>query len=44
MSSSSDVEEVEAALALFYAFVESISDDAMKLGNGSLGQLVMMLL
>ncbi|KAJ9691929.1 hypothetical protein PVL29_011167 [Vitis rotundifolia] len=43
-SSDRNVEEVEAALSLFYAFGESISDEAMRVGTGPLGQLVLMLL
>ncbi|RVW52178.1 Exportin-T [Vitis vinifera] len=43
-SSDRNVEEVEAALSLFYAFGESINDEVMKVGNGPLGQLVLMLL
>lgn len=39
-----NVEEVEAALSLFYALGESISDESMRTGNGLLGELVPMLL
>ncbi|KAK9282212.1 hypothetical protein L1049_005125 [Liquidambar formosana] len=39
-----NVEEVEAALSLFYAFGESISDEAMRTGSGLLKELVPMLL
>ncbi|XP_050384216.1 exportin-T [Argentina anserina] len=46
VASSSDwnVEEVEAALSLFYAFGESMNGEAMKSGSGLLGELVPMLL
>ncbi|XP_004303696.1 PREDICTED: exportin-T-like [Fragaria vesca subsp. vesca] len=46
VASSSDwnVEEVEAALSLFYAFGESMNGEAMKTGSGLLGELVPMLL
>lgn len=46
VSSQSDrnVEEVEAALSLLYAFGESVSDEAMRTGNGLLSELVPMLL
>ncbi|XP_077240947.1 ARM repeat superfamily protein isoform X2 [Tasmannia lanceolata] len=43
-SSESNVEEVEAALSLLYAFGESISDEAMRTGSGVLRELVPMLL
>ncbi|KAL9267057.1 Exportin-T-like protein [Drosera capensis] len=43
-SSDSNVEEVEAALSLFYALGESMSDEAMRSGNGPLGELVPLLL
>nr|XP_043615501.1 exportin-T isoform X2 [Erigeron canadensis] len=39
-----NVEEVEAALSLFYAYGESLSEDAMKTGTGILRELVPMLL
>lgn len=39
-----NVEEVEAALALFYALGESISDESMRTGSGLLSELVAMLL
>lgn len=42
--SDRNVEEVEAALSLFYAYGESITDEAMKTGNGLLNELVPMLL
>ncbi|KAL5579569.1 hypothetical protein UlMin_012011 [Ulmus minor] len=42
--SERNVEEVEAALSLFYAFGESISDEAMRNGSGLLSELVPMLL
>lgn len=46
VASSSDwnVEEVEAALSLFYAYGESMNGEAMKSGSGLLGELVPMLL
>ncbi|XP_011079646.1 exportin-T isoform X1 [Sesamum indicum] len=46
VSSSEDrnVEEVEAALSLFYELGESLSDDAMRNGSSLLGELVPMLL
>ncbi|KDP40694.1 hypothetical protein JCGZ_24693 [Jatropha curcas] len=46
VSSSSEInaEEVEAALSLLYALGESLSDEAMRTGNGLLGELVSMLL
>ncbi|KAK4413751.1 Exportin-T [Sesamum alatum] len=46
VSSSEDrnVEEVEAALSLFYELGESLSDDAMRNGSGLLQELVPMLL
>ncbi|KZV37962.1 exportin-T [Dorcoceras hygrometricum] len=46
VSSSEDrnAEEVEAALSLFYALGESLNDDALRTGNGVLGELVPMLL
>lgn len=40
----SNVEEVEAALSLFYALGESVSDEAIKSGSGLLKELVPMLL
>ncbi|KAL2462466.1 Exportin-T [Forsythia ovata] len=43
-SEDRNVEEVEAALSLFYALGESISDDMMRTGSGLLGELVRMLL
>lgn len=43
-SSESNVEEVEAALSLLYALGESLSDEAMRTGNGLLGELIPMLL
>lgn len=39
-----NVEEVEAALFLFHAFGESLSDEALRTGNGLLKELVPMLL
>ncbi|KAM7480617.1 hypothetical protein LguiA_028830 [Lonicera macranthoides] len=39
-----NVEEVEAALSLFYAIGESLSDDAARTGSGLLRELVLMLL
>ncbi|KAE8708729.1 Exportin-T [Hibiscus syriacus] len=39
-SSDKNVEEVEAALSLLYAFGESMSDEAMRVGNGLLSELV----
>lgn len=42
--SDRNVEEVEAALSLFYAFGESVTDEAMKAGSGLLSELVPMLL
>jgi len=39
-----NVEEVEAALSLFYALGESISDESMRNGSGLLRELVPMLL
>ncbi|TYI05069.1 hypothetical protein ES332_A10G062000v1 [Gossypium tomentosum] len=46
ISSSSDknVEEVEAALSLLYALGETMSDEAMRVGNGLLSELVTNLL
>ncbi|KAK9131413.1 hypothetical protein Sjap_011900 [Stephania japonica] len=43
-SSERNVEEVEAALSLFHALGESISEEAMKTGSGMLRELVPMLL
>lgn len=43
-SSESNVEEVEAALSLLYALGESLSDEAMRIGSGLLGELIPMLL
>ncbi|XWS18813.1 hypothetical protein CRYUN_Cryun32bG0077200 [Craigia yunnanensis] len=43
-SSDRNVEEVEAALSLLYALGESISDEAMRTGNGLLSELVTNLL
>ncbi|GMI93678.1 PAUSED [Hibiscus trionum] len=43
-SSDKNVEEVEAALSLLYALGESMSDEAMKVGNGLLSELVTNLL
>ncbi|PON35693.1 Coatomer beta subunit [Parasponia andersonii] len=42
--SDRNVEEVEAALSLLYAFGESMSDEAMRTGSGLLSELVPMLL
>ncbi|KAL8230161.1 hypothetical protein R6Q59_000503 [Mikania micrantha] len=39
-----NVEEVEAALSLFYAYGESLSEEAMKTGSGILRELLPMLL
>lgn len=39
-----NVEEVEAALSLFYAYGESLSEEAVKTGSGILRELVPMLL
>ncbi|GJS35095.1 exportin-T [Tanacetum coccineum] len=39
-----NVEEVEAALSLFYAYGESLTEEAMKTGSGILRELVPMLL
>ncbi|KAL1551758.1 exportin-T-like isoform X2 [Salvia divinorum] len=46
MSSTEErnVEEVEASLSLLYALGESLNDDAMRAGNGLLGELIPMLL
>ncbi|XWS20068.1 hypothetical protein CRYUN_Cryun31cG0069800 [Craigia yunnanensis] len=46
IASSSDriVEEVEAALSLLYAFGESMTDEAMRVGTGLLSELVTNLL
>ncbi|XVF27059.1 hypothetical protein REPUB_Repub14bG0073900 [Reevesia pubescens] len=43
-SSDRNVEEVEAALSLLYALGESMSDEAMRAGNGLLSELVTNLL
>ncbi|KAH7655403.1 exportin-T protein [Dioscorea alata] len=43
-SAEMNVEEVEAALSLFYRFGETVSDEAMRTGSGLLGELVPMLL
>lgn len=43
-SSERNVEEVEAALSLFYAFGESISDEALRSGSGLLNELLPTLL
>ncbi|KAK2990150.1 hypothetical protein RJ640_008414 [Escallonia rubra] len=43
-SADRNAEEVEAALSLFYALGESLSDEAMRTGSGLLGELVPMLL
>ncbi|KAJ0983807.1 hypothetical protein J5N97_002163 [Dioscorea zingiberensis] len=43
-SSEMNVEEVEAALSLFYRFGETLSEEAMRTGTGLLGELVPMLL
>ncbi|GFZ00944.1 ARM repeat superfamily protein [Actinidia rufa] len=43
-SADRNVEEVEAALSLFYAYGESISDEALRSGSGILRELVPMLL
>ncbi|XP_048334251.2 exportin-T isoform X1 [Ziziphus jujuba] len=42
--SDRNVEEVEGALSLFYAYGESITDEAMRTGTGLLNELVPMLL
>lgn len=42
--SDRNVEEVEAALSLFYAFGESVTDEAMRTGSGLLSELVLLLL
>ncbi|KAG9141005.1 hypothetical protein Leryth_012587 [Lithospermum erythrorhizon] len=39
-----NVEEVEAALSLFYALGESLNEELMRTGSGFLGDLVLMLL
>lgn len=39
-----NVEEVEAALSLFYALGESLTDEMIRTGSGLLGELVLMLL
>ncbi|VFQ67039.1 unnamed protein product [Cuscuta campestris] len=46
VASSEDynVEEIEAALSLFYSFGESVSDEVIRTGGGILGELVPMLL
>ncbi|XP_058193799.1 exportin-T isoform X2 [Rhododendron vialii] len=43
-SADRNVEEVEAALSLFYAYGESISDEARRTGSGHLRELVPLLL
>lgn len=43
-SADRNVEEVEAALSLFYAYGESISDEARRTGSGLLRELVPLLL
>ncbi|KAL6972647.1 hypothetical protein U1Q18_026822 [Sarracenia purpurea var. burkii] len=43
-SANTNIEEVEAALSLFYAYGESISDEVMRSGSGLLGELVPLLL
>ncbi|KAF6162442.1 hypothetical protein GIB67_017330 [Kingdonia uniflora] len=43
-SEDKNVEEIEAAVSLFYALGESISDEGMKSGNGLLKELLRMLL
>ncbi|GMI77859.1 PAUSED [Hibiscus trionum] len=43
-SSDKNVEEIEAALSLLYALGESMNDEAMKVGNGLLSELVTNLL
>ncbi|XP_057736307.1 exportin-T [Arachis stenosperma] len=43
-SNSSNVEEVEAALSLLYAFGESLTDEAIRDGQGLLSEVVPMLL
>ncbi|XP_039041117.1 exportin-T-like [Hibiscus syriacus] len=43
-SSNKNVEEVEVALSLLYALGESMSDEAMRVGNGLLSELVTNLL
>ncbi|XP_057978203.1 exportin-T [Malania oleifera] len=43
-NSDRNVEEVEAALSLFYALGESISDEAIRSGSGQLKELVPMIL
>ncbi|KAE8728615.1 Exportin-T [Hibiscus syriacus] len=43
-SSDKNVEEVEASLSLLYALGESMSDEAMRVGNGLLSELVTNLL
>lgn len=43
-SSDSNVEEVEGALSLLYALGESLSEEAIRTGNGLLSELVLMLL
>ncbi|XP_074565913.1 exportin-T-like [Curcuma longa] len=43
-SSESSVEELEAMLTLFYRLGETLKEEAMRTGNGLLGELVQMLL
>ncbi|CAK9150118.1 unnamed protein product [Ilex paraguariensis] len=43
-SADRNVEEIEAALSLFYAYGESLSDEAMRTGTGMMRELVPMLL
>ncbi|XP_031092044.1 exportin-T-like [Ipomoea triloba] len=43
-SEDKNIEEIEAALSLFYSFGESVSEEIMRTGGGLLGELVPMLL
>ncbi|XP_010937337.1 exportin-T-like isoform X2 [Elaeis guineensis] len=43
-SSEMSVEEVEAALTLFYRYGETVSEEAIRTGGGLLGELIPMLL
>ncbi|XP_026658513.1 exportin-T-like isoform X2 [Phoenix dactylifera] len=43
-SSEMNVEEVEAALTLFYRYGETVSEEAIRTGGGLLGELIPMLL
>ncbi|XP_019198752.1 PREDICTED: exportin-T-like [Ipomoea nil] len=43
-SEDKNIEEIEAALSLFYSFGESVTDEIMRTGGGLLGDLVPMLL